>query len=256
VHTQATRLFIENVIDFRSWGPLDENGRPVKEQKGLFFRMWFESLRQYYPNLEARDVTAADYGDPTMRQRLLILGTQDGGPLQWPAPTHGAAGSGLKPFRTARDIVQWDVPGVPVGVRRKDGYFARVNSRHGTNERLLCIEAGIRKFGGEPFVLRRNQHDNAPETNAKSIDEPLHTVTAGSSDIALIVPKGKYIDRALHRMLNTVELRRSMSLSDDYTLFGKRSDQVRMIGNAVPRRVARAHFEALLRHPLEARSAA
>ena len=39
-------LIVENVPEFQDWGPLDEEGHPVKSQKGVYFRAWVTHVPQ------------------------------------------------------------------------------------------------------------------------------------------------------------------------------------------------------------------
>jgi len=38
-------IFIENVPEFKTWGPLDNDGQPIKEKAGKTFRLWLNKLR-------------------------------------------------------------------------------------------------------------------------------------------------------------------------------------------------------------------
>ena len=55
-------------------------------------------------------VSAADYGVPQLRTRVLVIGLRDGGGFRMPPATHGE-GFGLEPFRTAWDAIGELTPG-------------------------------------------------------------------------------------------------------------------------------------------------
>jgi DNA (cytosine-5)-methyltransferase 1 len=109
-------IMLENVEEFRDWGPLDENQRPCKERKGQTFEKWVSELVRLGYTVEWKELRACDYGAPTIRKRLFLVARCDGKPIVWPEPTHGAPDdprvkSGqLKPYRTAADIIDWTIP--------------------------------------------------------------------------------------------------------------------------------------------------
>ncbi|KAA0571108.1 DNA cytosine methyltransferase [Azospirillum sp. Sh1] len=121
---RVARILVENVPEFVKWGPVDPaTGRPIKEREGEYFRAWVRALEAIGFVVEWRIVTCAEYGDGTTRQRFLLIGRSDGLPLRWAAKTHGRPGTpGLRPWRTARDIIDWrrkgrDVFGRPVPLK-------------------------------------------------------------------------------------------------------------------------------------------
>ena len=95
-------IILENVEEFRTWGPLDSAGRIVKSQKGATYREFLRCLRRIGYRVEDRELRACDYGAPTIRKRLFLIARCDGEPIAWPAPTHG---QGLLSYRTAADII-------------------------------------------------------------------------------------------------------------------------------------------------------
>lgn len=72
---------------------------------------------------------------------------------------------------------------------------------------------------------------------AKQVEHPLDAVT--TRDRFGLVQPGEYLLDILFRMLEPGELAKAHSL-DDYVLKGTRRDQVKQIGNSVPKRTARA----------------
>ena len=66
-------MFIENVEEFQHWGPLDAEGRPIKERRGQYFRAYLTRLRNLGYKVDHRELVAADYGAPTIRKRLFVV---------------------------------------------------------------------------------------------------------------------------------------------------------------------------------------
>ena len=174
-------ILVENVQEFRSWGPIGSDNKPLKSRKGETYHAFLEAVRSLGYTVEDRILNAANYGDPTSRERLFVLARRGRHrSLPWPVPTHSSAGTDLlnttNPWRTAREIIDWSLPGNSIFNRKRPLAPAT----------LKRIEAGLRKFGGrnaEPFlvILRNNQ-------DARSVDRPRPTITTSGAHFALVEP--------------------------------------------------------------------
>ena len=80
-------IFLENVEEFQTWGPV-RKGKPVKKLAGTTFRKFIGQLRDLGYEVEWRELVAADYGAPTSRKRFVLIARCDGKPIVWPEPTH------------------------------------------------------------------------------------------------------------------------------------------------------------------------
>lgn len=177
---RVKRLIIENVWEFTSWGPVDRRtGRPIKSRKGEYFNAWIETIRRLGFEPEWRKLNAADYGDATTRQRFILMARSDGRKVCWPTPTHAKRGDGalipgVKPWRPARDIIDWSIKGNSIFGRKKDL----------APKTMARIYAGAIKFGWpEPFlVILRNHMD------ARGLDLPVPTIAANGNHIGLAEP--------------------------------------------------------------------
>ena len=98
-------ICVENVEEFATWGPLDDNGRPHPERSGETFREWIAALSDLGYAVEYRSLVAADYGAPTTRKRLFLVARCDGRPIAWPETTHGKGRS--QGWRPAAEIIDW-----------------------------------------------------------------------------------------------------------------------------------------------------
>ncbi|MBR9651882.1 DNA cytosine methyltransferase [Thalassovita aquimarina] len=109
-------ILMENVEEFRTWGPVGEDGQPIKELAGLTFDDWVTALREAGYKIEWRELRACDYGAPTIRKRFFMVARRDGRKIVWPKPTHGDPNSDavkagkLKPYRTAAECIDWSIP--------------------------------------------------------------------------------------------------------------------------------------------------
>ncbi len=124
---RVKRIIIENVWEFIGWGPVNaKTGRPIASRKGEYFHAWTETLRRLGFELEWRKLNAADYGDATTRQRFILMGRSDGRKIHWPMPTHSKRDeinddlfSAMKPWRPAREIIDWSIKGRSILNRKK-----------------------------------------------------------------------------------------------------------------------------------------
>lgn len=243
-HLDVEFLTVENVPEFVHWGPLDpKTRRPDRARRGDLFRAWLGTIEALGFRCEWRLVNCADFGDATSRVRFMLLGRRDRRAIHWPAPSHSRAPSLLEaPWRAIGPLLELGAEAPSVAWKTRRG---RMRSPH-TIER---IHIGLEKFDGAPFILRRRQHDNPPESDCRSIEAPLHTITANADDIAVIVPRrgrASTLAQIGHRALTVREALRAMSLPDDYVLFGGRPAQFEQIGNAVPAATMAAHVRALV----------
>ncbi|HSF40361.1 MAG TPA: DNA cytosine methyltransferase [Thermoanaerobaculia bacterium] len=171
--TRADICMLENVGEFKGWGPLGPDNKPDKKRMGETFRMWVKSLEKLGYRVEHRVLDASRYGAPTRRKRLFLIARRDGLPIVWPEPTHGP---GLLPFRTAAECIDWTIPCPSIFERAKPL----------ADKTLWRIAQGIRRFVLEsprPFIVEMN-HSNAP----REVNEPLGVVTTQHNRFNLVVP--------------------------------------------------------------------
>jgi len=136
---QVERVIIENVKEFLSWGPLDRNGKPIKNKKGDIFKAFIFTLQSLGYKVDWRVLCAADFGAPTTRQRLFIQAVKGRKKILWPQPTHSENGNGLKQWRSAREIIDWNIHGRSIFNRKKPL----------AENTIKRIAAGIEKYWGD-----------------------------------------------------------------------------------------------------------
>lgn len=85
---QPDYIQIENVVEFMSWGPLDEKGKPVSRKNGQDWMRWRELICSRGYQDEWRELNSANYGAYTSRNRLFGIFARPGLPIVWPEPTH------------------------------------------------------------------------------------------------------------------------------------------------------------------------
>ena len=180
---QPRVIFLENVAEFRGWGPLDRTGHPIQGRKGETFGRWVRQLERLGYVVEYRVLDASQYGAPTRRRRLFLVARRDGRPIRWPVPTHGVGGL---PLRTAAECIDWSLPCPSIFERQ----------RPLAEKTLWRIAQGIRRFvleAREPFIVQMSHGEVAKDGSRRRgrgshpAAEPLPTVTA-SNDFGLVVP--------------------------------------------------------------------
>ncbi|CDO35791.1 DNA cytosine methyltransferase [Novosphingobium sp. KN65.2] len=168
-------IALENVEEFRKWGPLDEHGKPIKDREGEEFDLFVRRIKRRGARLEYKELIAYEYGVPTIRKRLYMVIRFDGLPIVWPEKTHGKPSTPevengtLKRWRTAGECLDWSIPCPSIFDRPrqlKDATMRRI--AHGTMRYVVNAE---KRF----FVPVTNSGWN-PE-RAWSSDEPLRTIT-------------------------------------------------------------------------------
>jgi len=173
-------VIVENVREFRDWGPLNAKGRPIKAKKGVIFRQWIKSLESYGYQVDHQILNAADFGAATSRQRLFIVARRGRrkAAIPWPEITHPKAA-----WRPAHEIIDWSKPCPSIFSRKKPL----------ADKTLKRIEIGLRKFvgeGAEPFIvkLRGSRAGVGTGGTVHDVDSPLGTITAGGTHHSLAVP--------------------------------------------------------------------
>lgn len=189
-------IMLENVEEFKTWGPLTEDGYPDESRKGKTFQSFIKALEALGYQVDFKELRACDYGAPTIRKRFFMIARCDGKPIEWPKPTHGdpqslAVQTGrLKPWRTASEIIDWSI-GTPSIFTRKKPLAENTMRR---------IARGIQKFvidTDKPFVAPIEPaacsflssyytETSEKEVRGLTLNEPLHTITAGGNRFALV----------------------------------------------------------------------
>lgn len=190
-------IMLENVEEFKTWGPLNRGHHPIKAKQGKTFEKFVQQLNDLGYTVEFKELIAADYGAPTMRKRFFMIARCDGKPIVWPEPTHAPADSeevkaGLKkPYVGAYTQLDFSLPCPSIfdtaeEIKKKYGIRAVRPLAPKTMER---IARGLKKFvldNAEPFIVQVN-HSGAKSDYCKSANEPLSTVT-GKHGFGIVEP--------------------------------------------------------------------
>ena len=199
-------IMLENVPEIMTWGPLGDDGQPIKDRSGETFNGFILALTTGIPRnhpafeemcstlnidpysedaekltdglgykVEWQILKSCDFGAPTTRTRFYMIARSDGKEIEWPEPTHApknsyyVAAKMRKPYRTAAECIDWTIPAQSIFEREKPL----------AENTLKRIARGIQKFvidNPEPFIVNY-KFDNGPE----GINDPLSTITAINS---------------------------------------------------------------------------
>lgn len=174
-------IMLENVVEFQKWGPVNEDGYPIKEKEGHSFRRWLGQLICAGYKVEMRQLRACDYGAPTTRKRFFLIARCDGMPIAWPEPTHGPGC--VRPYRTAAECIDWSIPCPSIFERKEHGKKDLVEAT------LRRIGKGVWRFVincGDPFLIPAGHRG---DDRAHSIRDPIRTITSSRrGDFAFIAP--------------------------------------------------------------------
>lgn len=160
-------LFLENVPEFQTWGPVLADGTPDKAKAGTTFRAFVRRLERLGYAVEWRVLNAADHGAPTARKRLVLIARCDGQPIVWPEPSHGPGRP--HPYRTAAECIDWSLPCPSIFDRKRP--LAEATMRR--------IAAGVVRFVLEnprPFLVQVNHGRDLDRS--RDLDRPMPTITS------------------------------------------------------------------------------
>ena len=206
--TKSRLLFLENVEEFCDWGPIDDEGQPIKAERGRTFRAFIsaistglaadhpdmpeimQAIGEFVPmealvrglgyNVEWRERIAANAGTPTIRKRLYLVARSDGQPIVWPAPKrHKVPTAKQQPWRTAAECIDWSNLGRTI--------FRDKPMAENTMRRVAkgCWRHVL--TSAKPFIVPMRGTSES-HTSTHGTDEALSTISAGGTHHALVQP--------------------------------------------------------------------
>lgn len=171
--------------------------------------------------------SAADFGVPQNRKRLILIGFKGRQAVRFPEPTHGP---GKLPYVSASDAIG-DLP--DAGEFGETGIYNHEPTQHSADmiARLSALPPGRRERG--------SFHDRLHPKR------PSYTLRAGSGNFSPLRP----VHYKHNRVITVRESARLQGFSDDFLWPDRipRLQQYRQVGNAVPPPMARAFAIAIAR---------
>jgi DNA (cytosine-5)-methyltransferase 1 len=167
---------IENVVEFMSWGPLDDKGKPVSRKNGIDWLKWREFIcNEFNYRDEWKEINSADHGAYTSRNRLFGIFAKDGLPIVFPKPTHAKKPTqnplfgNLRKWMPVKEVLDFQDEGVSIFNRKTPL----------VDPSLERIDAGLIKFvagGKENFLIKYNSMSQSGGYQAPDIEEPCPTI--------------------------------------------------------------------------------
>lgn len=170
-------IIMENVEEIQQWGPLDENGHPIKEKMGESYNQFIDAMKSIGYKVESRELIAANYGAPTTRKRWYAIFRRDGQPIVWPKQTHFE--NGTPKWLECGDFIDWSDLGKSIFWRKKP--LAEATQRR--------IANGIRKYiieNPNPYIVKEKAalaymiqyhgEQKAGDSRGQRLDEPIKTI--------------------------------------------------------------------------------
>ena len=167
---------IENVREFMSWGPLDDNGKPTSRLEGQDYIRWVNRIKEYGYDFDSRLLNAADFGAYTSRVRYFAQFSKPYLPVSWPNPSHsknvgGSLFNQLKPWKPVKEVLDLNDEGESIFNRKKDladKTLERIHAglvKYVANDKMEFIS---KYFSGEP--MHKNISIEGPSGAIKTRD--------------------------------------------------------------------------------------
>ncbi|AGO49441.1 DNA methylase [Cellulophaga phage phi4:1] len=194
-----TYLYIENVEEFLTWGPLNEKGRPVVALKGVEYKAWKKVIEGMGYNYEYRIINSADLGAHTSRKRYFGVFAQKGFPISFPTQTHIKRGANnplsLKPWKAVKELLELEAEGVSIfGLNGKNKPWA--------TKTMVRVYKGMKKFHEEEQQFLTSYYGNGTH---HSIDDPCNTLTCKERYAKVTINKQWLVDTQFDNRGRTVE---------------------------------------------------
>lgn len=202
-------IFMENVEEFRDWGPLGADSMPIKALRGRTFKAFCAVMTTGLPadhsdmpeilaeigdhvplaalvrglgyKCDFRELVAANYKTPTIRKRLYGVMRCDGRPIVWPeAEAFKQATVPEKRWHSAAECIDFTDLGKSIFDRPKplaDASHRRL--ARGCWRHVLTA--------AEPFIVPLRGTSSAHQST-HPIDAPLSTITGQGTHHALAAP--------------------------------------------------------------------
>lgn len=182
---QPDYVQIENVVEFMSWGPLDEKCKPVSRKNGQDWMRWRKLICSHGYVDEWKELNSANFGAYTSRNRLFGIFARPGLPIAWPEPTHAKKPSQLSMHG---DLQRWKaVKEVLDFADEGESIFTRTKPL--SDKTLERIYAGLLKYvakGDTSFISK--YYSGKPAGKVDSVNRPSATVTTfGNSSLVQTV---------------------------------------------------------------------
>lgn len=220
------REYVRILQKLKPKGFLFENVyRIVGAQRGKPWKLIQEAFQEVGYSLHWRILDAADFGVPQFRERLIIVGLQDGD-YQFPYPTHGPDSRDNRPYYSAKMAIE-NV------ISKTKG--SSIGGRHG--HLLNDIPPGL----NYSFYTERMGHPTPHFGWRSKFSDYLYKADPDTPVRTIKAQGGQYTGpfHWKNRTFTVEELKRLQTFPDDYEINGNRQKVIHQLGNSVPPQLAR-----------------
>jgi DNA (cytosine-5)-methyltransferase 1 len=190
---------IENVVEFMSWGPLDEKGKPISRKNGSDWMRWRNLICSHGYVNEWKELNAANFGAFTSRNRLFGVFARPWLPVVFPQPTHAknptkhSMYGDFHKWKAVKEVLDFADEGESIFTRKKPL----------SDKTLERIYAGLVKYvakGDKAFISK--YYSGRPAGKVNSVEQPASTVTTFGSQT--VVQAKKFSDLSIDQPAGTV----------------------------------------------------
>lgn len=170
-------IIMENVEEIQQWGPLDDEGKPIKERAGEDYNRFVTAMKSLGYMFDSRELVAADYGAPTTRKRWYAIFRRDGREIVWPEQTRFKDHDPR--WLQCGDYIDWSDLGISIFDRKKP--LAEATQKR--------IANGIRKYiidNPDPYIVKDKRalafmiqyhgEQKAGDSRGQTLTEPIKTI--------------------------------------------------------------------------------
>jgi len=198
-HLKPNNIFIENVEEFLTWGPLDEKGKPIKSLKGVDYVKWRDTFIKRGFNYDYRLLNSANFGARTSRSRYFGIFSRDIENIQFPSPTHIKKGKknpqNLPSWKAVKPLLNLEEEGVSIfGLNGKNKPWA--------TKTMLRVYKGMKKFHNSEEQFLTSYYGNGTH---HSINSPCNTLTTKERYAKVTVNKNWLVDTQFDNRGRSVE---------------------------------------------------
>jgi DNA (cytosine-5)-methyltransferase 1 len=186
-------ISIENVPEFKKWGPVDEKNNPIKSREGEEFERWKKAIIDLGYEYKESIRNAADDGLPTRRVRFFCFFYKPGIEITFPEFTHSKTGIGKPKWKSCREFIDTENTGPSIFGREFNESLPKQLRRPLVHNSLRRIAGGIMKYSENFNHFIANFYGGENQNRFQSLEAPLNTITTANRHQLITLEKIKFI---------------------------------------------------------------